>query len=73
MKKRFTGLGGVFFKTRDPEAMKAWYNEHLHLDAGEYGASLNGVISFITSGKEIRLNSGNQRMRGHSKREFHDA
>ena len=38
MKKRVTGLGGVFFKARDPEATKARYNEHLHLDAGEYGA-----------------------------------
>ncbi len=38
MKKRVSGLGGVFFKTRDPEGMKAWYNKHLHLDAGEYGA-----------------------------------
>lgn len=38
MKKRVTGLGGVFFKTRDPEAMKAWYNKHLDLEAGEYGA-----------------------------------
>lgn len=38
MKRRVTGLGGVFFKTRDPEKIKAWYNKHLHFDAGEYGA-----------------------------------
>jgi predicted enzyme related to lactoylglutathione lyase len=38
MKKRVTGLGGVFFKTRDPEAIKQWYNKHLHIDSGEYGA-----------------------------------
>ena len=38
MTRRVTGLGGVFFKTRDPEAMKSWYNKHLHLDAGEHGA-----------------------------------
>jgi len=37
MKKRVTGFGGVFSKTRDPEGMKAWYNKHLDLEAGEYG------------------------------------
>jgi len=41
MKKRVTGLGGVFFKTRNPEAVKTWYNKHLHLDAGEHGAMFN--------------------------------
>jgi len=24
-----TGIGGVFFKARDPEKMSAWYREHL--------------------------------------------
>lgn len=38
MKKRVTGLGGVFFKCRDPEAIKSWYEKHLHIDNGEYGA-----------------------------------
>ena len=38
MKKRVTGLGGVFFKSRDPEAIKSWYKKHLHIDTGEYGA-----------------------------------
>ena len=38
MKKRVTGLGGVFFKARDPEAVKAWYKKHLHIDSGEHGA-----------------------------------
>ena len=42
MKKRVTGLGGVFFKARDPQAMKAWYNKHLHLNAGEHGAMFKG-------------------------------
>ena len=37
-KKRVTGLGGVFFKSRDPEALKHWYKEHLYIDSGEYGA-----------------------------------
>jgi glyoxylase I family protein len=29
-----TGIGGVFFRSRDPEARAAWYREHLGMDAG---------------------------------------
>jgi predicted enzyme related to lactoylglutathione lyase len=33
---RVTGIGGVFFKARDPEALAAWYRDHLGVpvDAG---------------------------------------
>jgi len=27
--ERATGIGGVFFRARDPEALVAWYEEHL--------------------------------------------
>jgi predicted enzyme related to lactoylglutathione lyase len=27
--QRVTGIGGVFFRARDPEALVAWYAEHL--------------------------------------------
>ncbi len=37
--KKVTGIGGVFFKCKDPDAMKEWYKNHLGLDAGEYGAT----------------------------------
>jgi predicted enzyme related to lactoylglutathione lyase len=30
-----TGIGGVFFRARDPEALKAWYAEHLGLPVEE--------------------------------------
>lgn len=29
MDGRITGIGGVFFRARDPEALAAWYAEHL--------------------------------------------
>src|SRR5881394_2520439 len=29
--KRVTGLGGIFFKCRNPDAVKNWYAEHLGL------------------------------------------
>ena len=36
--KKVTGLGGIFFKCKDPEKMKAWYQKHLGLNTNEYGA-----------------------------------
>jgi len=27
--KRVTGIGGIFFKSNDPEALGAWYRDHL--------------------------------------------
>ena len=30
-----TGIGGLFFRSRDPQARAAWYREHLGIDAGE--------------------------------------
>lgn len=37
--KKVTGIGGIFFKCKDPDKMKEWYKTHLGLDAGPYGAS----------------------------------
>jgi predicted enzyme related to lactoylglutathione lyase len=31
--ERVTGIGGVFFKARDPAALLAWYREHLGVEA----------------------------------------
>ena len=41
MKKRVTGLGGVFFKSPDVEALKQWYKDHLDIDSGQHGAMFN--------------------------------
>lgn len=29
------GIGGLFFRSRDPEARAAWYRDHLGIDAGQ--------------------------------------
>ena len=29
--KRVTGIGGIFFKAKDPKALQAWYQKHLDL------------------------------------------
>ena len=36
---RVTGIGGIFFKAKDPAALKAWYSKHLGLQMGEYGSN----------------------------------
>ena len=39
MKKRVTGIGGLFFKSDDPEASKAWYKKHLGFNTDDYGCT----------------------------------
>ncbi|WP_047418524.1 VOC family protein [Cellulophaga sp. Hel_I_12] len=39
MKNRVTGLGGFFFKTKDPDAIKTWYKNHLGLNTDQYGCT----------------------------------
>jgi catechol 2,3-dioxygenase-like lactoylglutathione lyase family enzyme len=36
--KRVTGIGGIFFKCKEPAKMRAWYKEHLGLQTNPYGA-----------------------------------
>lgn len=41
MKKRVTGIGGIFFKAKNSEKLLAWYDKHLHispLDHSPWGA-----------------------------------
>jgi predicted enzyme related to lactoylglutathione lyase len=35
--ERVTGIGGVFFKAKDPEKLKAWYAEKLGVKIEDYG------------------------------------
>lgn len=37
--KRVTGVGGIFFKCKDPKKMTEWYEKHLGLTANPYGAT----------------------------------
>ncbi len=36
---KVTGIGGVFFKTPNPEETKAWYQKHLGFSTDAYGSS----------------------------------
>ena len=37
--KKVTGIGGVFFKCKDPKKMTEWYKENLGLTTNPYGAT----------------------------------
>ncbi len=37
--KKVTGLGGVFFKCANPQAMNDWYAQHLGLATSDYGTA----------------------------------
>lgn len=37
-KIKVTGIGGIFFKCKDPEKIKDWYKQNLGLNTNEYGA-----------------------------------
>jgi predicted enzyme related to lactoylglutathione lyase len=36
--KKVTGVGGIFFKCKDPDNMREWYHKHLGLNTNDYGA-----------------------------------
>jgi len=36
--KKVTGIGGIFFKCKDPKKVREWYSKHLGLNVNEYGA-----------------------------------
>jgi catechol 2,3-dioxygenase-like lactoylglutathione lyase family enzyme len=44
--ERVTGIGGIFFKAREPERMAAWYREHLGIP------SVDGHADFVWEDKE---------------------
>lgn len=36
--KKVTGIGGIFFKCKDPKKMREWYKINLGLNTNQYGA-----------------------------------
>lgn len=39
MERRVTGIGGLFFKTTDPNATKDWYQKHLGFPTDAWGCT----------------------------------
>jgi predicted enzyme related to lactoylglutathione lyase len=44
---RLTGIGGIFFRSSNPEGLRAWYAEHLGIAVEEWGGTV-----FRSSGGE---------------------
>ncbi len=38
--KRVIGIGGIFFKSKDPAALREWYRSHLGLDIQDWGGAI---------------------------------
>lgn len=55
--KKVTGIGGVFFKCKDPNKVKEWYNTHLGVESSPYGASFEWYQD--AEGKEKGLTQWN--------------
>jgi predicted enzyme related to lactoylglutathione lyase len=41
--KRVTGIGGIFFKSEDPEKLRAWYGEHLGFNITQWGSTFQWI------------------------------
>jgi predicted enzyme related to lactoylglutathione lyase len=39
--KKVTGIGGIFFKCKDPKKVTEWYQKHLGLTTNPYGATFD--------------------------------
>jgi hypothetical protein len=53
---RVTGIGGVFFKARDPKALGAWYREHLGIAVEDWGgAALRWVTDDNPTGTGTKI------------------
>lgn len=37
--KKVTGIGGIFFKCKDPQLIKEWYRKNLGMNVDQYGTS----------------------------------
>ena len=48
--ERVLGLGGLFFKARDPKALAAWYRQHLGLPVEE--GQTHGVLVSSGAGEQ---------------------
>ena len=48
---KVTGIGGIFFKCKDPGMMKEWYQKHLGLNTNPYGAAFEWYEGFDNTKK----------------------
>ena len=49
--KKVTGIGGIFFKCKNPKELKEWYKAHLGLNTNDYGANFEWREDFDSTKK----------------------
>jgi predicted enzyme related to lactoylglutathione lyase len=49
---KVTGIGGIFFKTKDPKQTKEWYRQNLGLQTDDYGS----VFEFRNANRPEEIN-----------------
>ncbi len=49
---RVVGIGGIFFKARDPDALRAWYRDHLGLAIADWGGVAFEPMSASPAGRQ---------------------
>jgi len=55
MTARVLGIGGIFFKARDPEALRAWYRKHLGLAITDWGGVVFEPMATSPAGRQATL------------------
>jgi hypothetical protein len=53
MKNHVLGVGGIFFKSRDPQKLLAWYEKHLGITRSWEGGVTFGWSQAETAGKKV--------------------
>ncbi len=51
--KKVTGIGGIFFKSKDPGKLNDWYKTHLGFDTTPYGTTFEWRQGEDTTNKEL--------------------
>ena len=51
--KKVTGIGGIFFKCKEPAKVKDWYKTHLGFDTDDYGARFEWLEKDDTTKKGV--------------------
>jgi hypothetical protein len=53
--ERVTGIGGVFFRARNPERLRAWYAEHLGVELRRFGGAVFSAAAGDTESEHGRF------------------
>jgi predicted enzyme related to lactoylglutathione lyase len=53
--KKVIGIGGIFFKCKDPQQVKDWYAQNLGISSDQYGANFEWRQAEDPSKKEVTV------------------